>query len=290
MSITDIFKKKQTVYSFEIFPPKPSSPIEVIYGTIESLCGLNPDYISITYGAGGSDQNSRTIDLANLVRTNYSIPSLAHLTAIHSSKSSILNFLNDMKKHNLSNILALRGDRRNDLPISKDFSYASDLVQFIKKNGNFHVSGACYPEGHFESATLDADIENLKKKVDMGITHLNTQMFFDNADFYNFLNKVKQKNINVPIQAGIMPIINKRQIQRIISLSGVKMPSSFSKLVARYGDSDEAMYSAGISYATAQITDLLANDVDGIHLYVMNNPNLAQQITKNIAPLLKVQV
>ncbi len=288
MYISDVFKQKKFVYSFEIFPPRPSSPIEVIYKTIASLCMLSPDYISITYGAGGSSHNSRTIELASHVKHNYDIPSLAHLTAIHSDKQAVLNFLSNLQENNLKNILALRGDRRDDLPISKDFRYASDLVQFIKQHGDFHISGACYPEGHFESLNLDTDIENLKTKVDMGITHLNTQLFFDNTDFYEFLNKVQQKNINVPIQAGIMPVINKRQIERIISLSGNKVPAKFSKLVARYGDNDEAMFSAGVAYATAQITDLLANNVNGIHLYIMNNPRLAKTITQNIAPLIKV--
>ncbi len=288
MLISHLFDKKRPVYSFEIFPPKPTSPIKTIYQTIDSLCDLMPDYISITYGAGGSHQDNRTIELASLVKNNCHIPSLAHLTAIHSNKDTILKFLQDLKSHNLRNILALRGDINNKLPLSKDFRYASDLTAFIKQHGDFHISGACYPEGHFESTNIDSDIDNLKKKVEMGITHLNTQLFFDNNSFYEFINKVQQKNINIPIQAGIMPILNKRQIERIISLSGVKVPTKISKIIARYGDNNQAMAAAGIAYATAQIADLLANDVDGIHLYIMNNASLARQITTNISSLIKV--
>lgn len=288
MLISDLFKQNRIIYSFEIFPPKQTSPIETIFGTLDALSGLKPDYISITYGAGGSSQNSRTIELANLVKNKYNIPSLSHLTAIHSTKEEVRAFLKEMKNNNLKNILALRGDKRDGLPISKDFRYASDLTEFIKQNGDFHISGACYPEGHFESQSLEADIETLKIKVDKGITHLNTQLFFENEDFYAFINKIKQKNIDVPVQAGIMPIVNKRQIERIISLSGVKVPTKFSKLVARYGDNAEAMRAAGIAFATAQIADLLANGVDGIHLYIMNNASLAREITENICSLVKV--
>lgn len=288
MLISDFFKHKKPVYSFEIFPPKSTSGIETIYETLEALSGLKPDYISITYGAGGSDQNNSTIELANVVKNNYNIPALSHLTAIHSNKIGVKSFLKSMEQNNLKNILALRGDKREDLAISKDFRYASDLVEFIKQNGDFHISGACYPEGHFESDSLQSDINNLKKKVDKGISHLNTQLFFANADFYKFINLVRQQNINIPIQAGIMPIVNKRQIERIISLSGVKVPTKFSKLIARYGDNDEAMRAAGIAYATSQIADLLANGVDGIHLYIMNNAKLAREITNNISSLIKV--
>lgn len=288
MLINDLFRQNKPVYSFEIFPPKPTSPVETIYGTLEALSGLRPDYISITYGAGGSDSSSRTIELANLLKNKYNIPSLAHITAIHSTKEDITNFLNQMKKNNLNNLLALRGDKREGFAESKDFRYASDLVEFIKQSGDFHISGACYPEGHFESENLDKDIANLKKKVDKGISHLNTQLFFDNDDFYKFMDKIRKEGIDVPVQAGIMPIINNRQIQRIISLSGVQLPAKFSKLVARYGDNDQTMRAAGIAYATAQITELLASGVDGIHLYIMNNASLAREITNNISSLIKV--
>jgi methylenetetrahydrofolate reductase (NADPH) len=287
MRINHLFKEKKAVLSFEIFPPKITSPIETIYGTLEALSGLSPDYISITYGAGGASSNNRTLELASLVKNKYGIESLAHLTAIHSDKAGVLAFLEKMHQQGLENILALRGDKREGFEVSKDFRYASDLVQFIKQNGTFSISGACYSEGHFESASLDEDLQNLKIKVDSGVTHLNSQLFFDNDSFYKFIEKARRIGINVPIQAGIMPIINKRQIERTVSLSGGAFPTKFSKLIARYGDNDEAMRAAGIAYATEQIIDLLANDAEGIHLYIMNNATVARQITDNIAGVLK---
>ncbi|MDI9487634.1 MAG: methylenetetrahydrofolate reductase [NAD(P)H] [Bacillota bacterium] len=287
MNIKDLFVKKKAVVSFEIFPPKATSPIEKIYDTLEALRGLMPDYISITYGAGGSVISNRTVELASLVKNKYKIEPLAHLTAIHSSKEDILHLLNELKEKNINNILALRGDIKEGHPVSKDFRYASDLVKFILQNGNFNISGACYPEGHFESANLDKDLDFLKKKVDSGVTHLNTQLFFDNQDFYCFLEKARKKGINVPIQAGIMPIVKKKQIENIVFLSGVKLPSKFSKLIAKYGHDDEMMRAAGVEYATEQIIDLLKNNVQGIHLYIMNNAQLAKDIIKNISHLLE---
>lgn len=287
MNIDRFFKEKKAVFSFEIFPPKQTAPIETIYGTLEALSGLRPDYISITYGAGGALRNNRTLELASLVKNKYGIESLAHLTAIHSDKQGVLEFLTSMKDSGLENILALRGDKREDLELSKDFKYASDLVHFIKQNGDFHISGACYPDGHFESPGVDDDIQNLKIKVDSGVTHLNTQLFFDNDSFYRFIDKVRRLGITIPIQAGIMPIISKRQIERTVSLTGGSLPAKFSKLVARYGDNDEAMRAAGIAYATEQIIDLLTNDVEGIHLYIMNNAAVAHKITDNVSDILK---
>lgn len=287
MNIDRLFKEKKAVFSFEIFPPKLTSPIETVYGTLDALSGLRPDYISITYGAGGAARNNRTLELASLVKNKYGIESLAHLTAIHSDKKGVLEFLAGMKHNGLENILALRGDKRDDLELSKDFRYASDLVRFIKQNGDFHISGACYPDGHFESPSLENDLQNLKIKVESGVTHLNTQLFFDNESFYKFIEKVRRLGINIPIQAGIMPIISKRQIERTVSLTGGSLPAKFSKLVARYGDNDEAMRAAGIAYATDQIINLLTNDVEGIHLYIMNNAGVARQITDNVSDILK---
>ncbi|MDD4316522.1 MAG: methylenetetrahydrofolate reductase [NAD(P)H] [Clostridia bacterium] len=287
MDINSLFKEKKAVFSFEIFPPKVTSPIDTIYGTLEALSGLAPDYISITYGAGGAARSSRTLELATLVKRKYGIEPLAHLTAIHSDKNGVLDFLEDMKQNGLNNILALRGDKKEDCALSKDFRYASDLVTFIKQNSSMHISGACYPEGHFESETAERDLQNLKTKVDCGVTHLNTQLFFDNDLFYRFIERARKGGINVPIQAGIMPVINKRQIERMVSLGGVTLPSKFSKLVARYGDDDISMRAAGIAYATDQIINLLTSDVQGIHLYIMNNAGVARQISDNISCIIK---
>lgn len=281
MKIKDLFKQKKVVLSYELFPPKPSSPVEIVKNTISEIKGLNPDYVSITYGAGGSGNKSRTAELAALVKDSGILP-LPHLTAIHSTAAEIDARLAELAELGLENVLALRGDIRPELPVSSDFRYASDLTKYIVRHSKLAVSGACYPEGHFECESLDVDIENLKRKVDEGVSHLNTQLFFDNEDFYIFIEKIRKAGITVPVQAGIMPIINKNQIERIISLSGVKMPARFSKLVARYGDKGDALKAAGIAYASQQIIDLIANDAQGIHLYIMNNAALAKHLTENI--------
>ena len=282
MFIKDLFNNKKFVYSFELFPPKPDSPVETIYNALSELKKIKPDYISITYGTQGKIINNATINLARLVKEKYNIEPLAHLTAIHSDKNNILEFINQLKKYNINNILALRGDFRPDLPLSKDFKFASDLANFIKENGNFGISGACYPEGHFESKNLDDDIKNLKIKIDAGISHLNTQLFFDNEDFYNFMDKSAKYGINVPIQAGIMPLVKKRQVERIIGLTGVKIPKKISRTFAKFQNNEKALFDAGIAYATEQIFDLISYGVKGVHLYIMNNATVAQKITNNI--------
>jgi methylenetetrahydrofolate reductase (NADPH) len=286
MFIKDFFNKGKTVYSFELFPPKDDLPENCLYDTIAILKDLNPDYISITYGTKGINNDGATIRLARIVKEKYGITPLAHLTAIHNTKEDALNFLNELKACGIDNVLALRGDIRPNIPVSKDFKYASDLVRFIKENGNFGISAACYPEGHFESGSVDNDIKNLKIKVEAGAHHLNSQLFFDNEDFYKFSDKILKAGINVPVQAGIMPVVKKRQIERIISLTGVKIPPKFSRLFAKYSDNEKALFDAGIAYATEQIIDLLSFGVKGIHLYIMNNAEVASKITNNIASVL----
>lgn len=286
MKIIKKFIEKKVLLSYEIFPPKITSPIETIYDTLKELQNISPDYISITYGAGGSEKNNRTIELANIVKNELKIEPLAHLTCIHSNKQNIDRILQELQKNNIKNILALRGDRREGFEISKDFVFASDLIRYIRDNYDFDITGACYPEGHFECDSIEKDLENLKIKVDAGVSHLNSQLFFDNNDFYEFVNKARQKGINVPIQAGIMPITSKKQIEKMVSLGGIKLPSKLSKLVACYGDNKEAMRDAGIAYATDQIINLLTNDVQGIHLYIMNNAYIAKQITSNIISII----
>lgn len=290
MHIKELFNKKKVVLSYELFPPKPTSPIEIIYNTLENLKELKPDYMSITYGAGGTESDNRTLELASLVQNKYGITPLAHLTAIHSTKSGVDSFLSNAKSYGIDNLLALRGDIRVDMEKSKDFAYASDLVKHIKQSGlGFGISGACYPEGHVECSCLEKDMDNLKRKVDEGVTHLNTQLFYDNKDFYEFINKVRSKGINIPIQAGIMPLLNSKQIERIVKLSGVKLPTQLTKIISLYGDNLDALKSAGISYACNQIIDLIANDAQGIHLYIMNNSQTAKQITETILPIIKAQ-
>ncbi|MFA9381728.1 MAG: methylenetetrahydrofolate reductase, partial [Acetanaerobacterium sp.] len=211
---------------------------------------------------------------------------LAHITCINSSKEQVLSVLREFRQNGIENVLALRGDRIPDAPEQGDFSYARDLVHFVHGNCDFDIAGACYPEGHPECDSLAEDITHLREKVDMGITHLNSQLFFDNEDFYRFIELVRRAGITVPVQAGIMPVTNARQIERMVSLTGAKLPGKFSRIIARYGHSPQALRDAGIAYATEQIIDLVASGVDGIHLYTMNQPYIARQISGNIASLL----
>lgn len=287
MKISELFKKDKPVYSLEVFPPKKTSNIETIYNTLENLKELSPDYISVTYGAGGNTADTSTCDIASIIKNKHGIEALAHLTCINSTKQNILDVLSSLEKNNIDNVLALRGDRNPDITPQTDFLYADDLTTFVKQNSAMGVAGACYPEGHCESKSLVEDIFNLRKKVDAGAGHLISQLFFENELFYSFLERCKIAGINVPVQAGIMPVVNKRQIERLVSLCGASLPPKFVKIVNRYSNNPDALRDAGIAYATNQIVDLIANGVDGIHLYTMNNPYVATKITQNISALLK---
>lgn len=286
MNIRTLFDQKKIVFSFEVFPPKRTYSIDTIYKTLEELKDLKPDYISVTYGAGGSGSDNRTLELAKTIREKYGVEPLAHITCINSTKQKVEEELKLFKQSGITNVLALRGDITPDAVRTNDFQHASDLVSFIKSVGDFNIVGACYPEGHPESENMVADIRNLKRKVDMGVTHLNSQLFFDNDDFYRFIELAQTAGIDVPIQAGIMPVTNSKQIERMVSMVGAKLPSRFAKIMARYGNNPVAMRDAGIAYATEQIIDLAANDVKGIHLYTMNNSYVAKKISDNISSIL----
>lgn len=273
-------------FSFEIFPPRKDDGADKIYRTLEELSPLHPDFISVTFGAGGSANSKGTLDIASLVNDKYKVPSIVHLPCIHQSKEQILGILDECKKRKLKKILALRGDIVEGKPISADFKFASDLVRFIKENGDFEVYAACYPEKHNEAKSVVEDIHNLKIKVDSGVSTLLTQLFFNNDDFYRFKEACELANIRVPICAGIMPVANKRQILKITSICGAKIPPKFAKILQKYENNDEAMMSAGIAYAIDQIVDLLTNDVAGIHLYTMNNAYIARRIYEAVHTLL----
>lgn len=288
MSITELFSKKNTVFSFEVFPPKRTSPIDTIYQTLDELQGLHPDFISVTYGAGGNLADQSTCEIASIIKSKYHIEPLAHLTCVSCSKEDILHILSNLKEHQIENILALRGDISPDKPPKTDFRYASDLVAFIREQGGFHISGACYPEGHIACDSVVTDILNLRKKVDAGAEHLISQLFFDNSSFYHFLERARIAGINVPIEAGIMPVVNKKQIERMVSMCGASLPLKFTKMISRYGNHPEALRDAGIAYATDQIVDLISNGVQGIHLYTMNNPYVARRISESISSLIAV--
>ena len=286
MKITSLFNSGKTVFSFEVFPPKKDSPLESVYGKLEEICALKPDFISVTYGAGGTGAHSRTCEIAAKIKRDFHVESVAHLTCVNSTKAMIDETLADFKAHDIENILALRGDYTEGVAPQTDFRYASELCAYIRRHGGFDISGACYPESHMDSADEIEDVLNLKKKVDAGAQHLISQLFFDNELFYRFMERAKIAGINVPVEAGIMPVTNKRQIERMVSLCGASLPPKFANIMQKYESKPEALRDAGIAYAVEQIVDLIANGVDGIHLYTMNSPYVAEKITRAVENLL----
>ena len=287
MLMNEIFKDGRQAFTFEIFPPKKTNPIESIYKTLEELSDLKPDFISVTYGAGGSYADSKTCKIASDIQEKYGITSAAHLSCIYNSKEDIEMILEDLRQHGIKNILALRGDQNPDFPIKHDFRHASDLVEYIRKvsGEEFHILGACYPEGHAEAADLEEDIAHLKVKVEAGVSHLISQLFFKNEQFYRFMEKARKAGITVPIEAGIMPVSNKKQIERMVSMCGASIPHELAQILQRYADKNEDLLKAGIEYAVRQIEDLLKNGVDGVHLYTMNNAYIARKITEQVMPV-----
>lgn len=284
MFIKDIFASKKPVLSFEVFPPKQESGLDGVLAAVDKMSSLPIDYMSVTYGAGGGNSKN-TARIASHLRNKLSIPSLAHLTCVANTKEDIETKLSEYKELGIKNILALRGDKPKDYDgeIFPAYRYASELVSEIKDFGGFCVGGACYPERHPDSSSLETDIENLKIKVDTGVDFLVTQMFFDNEAFYKFRDMAAKKGISVPITAGIMPLTNAGQIQRMAILSGgASMPAKFVRMIAKYQENPEALQQAGIAYAVDQIIDLVSNDIDGIHLYTMNKPETAEKIVSVI--------
>lgn len=286
MKISSLYNGERTVLSFEIFPPKKNGSLETVYNTIGELQSLRPDYISVTYGAGGSAANNYTCDIASLIKNRHGIEAMAHLTCINSTREDVDKILSDLKENNIENILALRGDINPAFEPKTDFIHANDLVSYIKSYGDFGISVAGYPETHFEAPSGAVDIKNLKNKVDCGAQGIVTQLFFNNSYFYRFRERCDGAGINVPISAGIMPVTNKNQIERMVSMCGASLPRKFVKMIQKYEDRPEALIDAGIAYAVDQIVDLISNDVDGIHIYTMNNPYIAKKITESIKGLL----
>lgn len=284
MRIAELFRRKNAVWSFEVFPPKAQSGMDGINATLAELADLAPDYVSVTYSAGGS-RNAHTAEVARKVRALGMEP-LAHITCVNSTRQEVLSALENLKASGVENVLALRGDRVEGAT-SSDFRYASDLISFINSNGfDFDVSAACYPEGHPESESMLAGVRHLKEKVDLGVTHLNSQLFFDNDDFFRFMDMVRLAGIDVPVQAGVMPLVKASQFGGIVKMTAAKIPSKMSRMYARFADDPESLCEAGIAYATDQIIDLLSGGVDGVHLYIMNNAYVARRITQNVRPFL----
>lgn len=285
MKIRDIQKK--ATFSFEIFPPKKSYSPESLFKTFGPLAALKPDFISVTYGAGGSTiQQNKTVDLCRILKQDYGVEPVAHLTCINSRRDEVASMLELIREQGIENILALRGDRNPDIVSPGDFHYACELIDFIHTHSDFDICAACYPEGHPECDSLREDVRNLKHKVDAGVSSLISQLFFDNDDFYRFQELCDVAGIDVPIHAGIMPVTNKSQIERMVSTCGASLPKKFVRMMARYENNPQALQDAGISYATEQIVDLLSSGVAGVHLYTMNKPVIAEKISENIRSLL----
>ncbi len=286
MKISELFKQNKPTLSFEVFPPKNDTAYESVKDSVERIAVLKPSFMSVTYGAGGGT-SQYTVDMANAV-LKHGVTPLAHLTCVSSTKETIHTQLKKLQDNGIENILALRGDIPKGFDREKcEYRYASDLVADIKSFGDFCIGGACYPEGHTESACSKEDILNLKRKVDTGCEFLTTQMFFDNNILYNFMYKIREAGITVPIVAGIMPVTNGKQINRICALSGTYLPQRFKSIVDKFGDKPEAMMQAGIAYATDQIIDLLANGISAVHVYSMNKPEVAAKIQENISKIIK---
>ncbi len=285
MKISDILGSEKTSLSFEVFPPKTSETYESIKESALEIAKLNPDFMSVTYGAGGTT-GSYTLDVCeSIVRTG--VTPIAHLTCVCSDREKIRETLASFKEKGVENILALRGDLPQGMTEkSLDFTHASDLVDEIRNFGGFCIGGACYPETHPESENSKQDIINLKKKVDAGCEFLTTQMFFDNHILFNYLYKIREAGITVPVIPGIMPVTNAVQIKRICALSGTVLPRKFIRMVDRFGDNPAAMKQAGIAYATEQIVDLYANGIKAVHVYSMNKPDVAEKIQTNLKDII----
>lgn len=286
MKISDILKQDRVTLSFEVFPPKTSSSYESVARATQEIAALHPDFMSVTYGAGGGT-SEHTVQIAADLHAQYGVNVLTHLTCVSSTRQHVSAMLEKFKQQGIENVLALRGDIPAGGAPENDYHYAAELVRDIKSQGDFCVGGACYPEGHVEAANKTEDILHLKEKVDAGCEFLTTQMFFDNNILYNFLYRIREKGITVPVIAGIMPVTNVKQIKRITSMSGTYLPERFKAIVDRFGENTEAMKQAGVIYATEQIIDLIANGVNHIHVYSMNKPEVAAGIQASLSEILK---
>ena len=290
MKIIDLLKQEKLSLSFEVFPPKNETGFESVKSATEEIAKLKPSFMSVTYGAGGGT-SKYTLDIAKNIKELYGVPTLAHLTCVSSTKETVRQKIEEIKKAGLDNVMALRGDIPTHLENADrskwDYKYAIDLIRELKEsNENFCIGCACYPEIHPESANQKEDIKRLYEKVQAGCDFITTQMFFDNNLLYNFLYKIREAGITVPVIPGIMPITNANQVERALTLSGSFMPQRFKSLVDKFGSDADAMKQAGIAYATDQIIDLYANNITNVHVYSMNKPDVAQKIQSNLSDIL----
>ena len=285
-SIRDIYSSRKTVFSCEIYPPKKEAEFTDINNKLEELKAIGPDFISVTYGAGGSNAG-KAVEIASFAKNRCGLEVLSHITSVGFDRKKLEEGLLSFRKNNIDNVLALRGDRPKTMTDAeydrRDFIHASDMASFIKKEyPDFTIAGACYPEKHFEAADLETDADNLKIKAESGCSFFISQLFFDNDAFLSLLERMRKRNINIPVSAGIMPITSAKMLGNTVTLSGTSVPKALSDIIAKYGEDPEGMKEAGINYATDQARTLLKEGVDGIHLYIMNKPKLAKQIFESI--------
>lgn len=289
MRIIDIINEDKLSLSFEVFPPKKETSFESVRVATEQIAALKPSFMSVTYGAGGGT-SEYTLAVAKNIKDKYGVPTLAHLTCVSSSKETIHRRIQDLRENGITNIMALRGDLTPELAMTDrskwDYRYAVELIRELKEEHDFCIGAACYPEVHPESACQKDDIKYLKEKVEAGVDFLTTQMIFDNNLFFNFLYKIREAGITVPVLPGIMPITNANQVERSIKLSGAFMPQRFKAIVDKFGGNPAAMRQAGIAYATDQIIDLYANGITNVHVYSMNKPDIAEGIQRNLSDIL----
>lgn len=292
MKIPEIFKEKNSsgrpVFSLEVFPPKGKKSKDSIFEAVAKLKSIDPDFISVTYGAGGNIADNSTCDIAERIKKEYEIEAMAHLTCINSTREDVKVMLERFKEAELENVMALRGDIVPGEDIKREFAHSNELAIEIQRKcrDDIEIMGACYPEGHYESRSLEDDIQNLKYKIGAGVKVLITQLFFDNEKFYAFLDAARKSGINVPVSAGIMPIVKSKQVETVVQLSGASLPHDFTTMIARHEHDPQALYEAGIEYAVNQCRDLLKNGVDGIHIYTMNDPRVAVKVWEGIRDLL----
>lgn len=288
MKIPEIYNQKKPVFSLEIFPPKRKTQLESIYETVARLAECRPDFISVTYGAGGNIADNSTCEIAARIKREYGIETVAHLTCVNSTREDVQEMISRFQDADIENVMALRGDIVPGEDIKREFRHANELaIEIQRKSGErLEILGACYPEGHYQSKSLEEDIQNLKYKIGAGVRVLITQLFFDNNAFYNFIGRARSMGINVPVSAGIMPIVKASQIEKTVQLSGASLPHDFTAMISRYEFDPEGLYEAGIEYAVQQCRDLIRSGVDGVHLYTMNDPNVAIRVHEEIRDLL----
>lgn len=289
MKISDIIKEGKPSLSFEVFPPKKDANFESVRHAVSEIAELKPSFMSVTYGAGGGT-SKYTLEIAKEIKDKHGVETLAHLTCVSSTRETIFDRIRELKEDGIENVMALRGDLLPDMNLADsknwDYSHAVELVKDLKGEGSFCIGGACYPEVHPESLNQREDILHIKEKVEAGCDFLTTQMFFDNNLLYNFMYKLREEGVRVPVIAGVMPITNSNQIERALKLSGCYVPQRFKAMVDRFGSDKEAMKEAGIVYATDQIIDLFSNGINNVHVYTMNNPDVARKIMENLSNII----